>query len=95
MSMWIIGSAALAAILALFFVRPLFEPALAVEADLSGNPQLRSLMDRKERVLRLLKDLELDHSMGKVSDAEFVPARQSLALEAGSLIEEIKRHGGR
>ncbi len=95
MSMWIAASAVLAALLALFFVKPLFEPALAVEADLRSGDSFLRLVDQKERVLRSLKDLELDHAMGKVGDAEFTSARQALALEAGRLIEEIKRHGGR
>lgn len=95
MNMWIVAAAVMAAALAFFLVKPLFEPALSAEAELRSNTALRNLLDEKERTLRALKDLETDFSMGKVSAEELEPARRALALEAGKLLEEIKRHGGR
>ena len=95
MNMWILAAAVMAAILAFVLVKPLFEPALSVVADLKGGALLRDLLDEKERTLRALKDLELDHAMGKITSEELEPARRALALEAGRLLEEIKRNGGR
>lgn len=95
MNMWIVAAAVMAAILAFLLVKPLFEPALSVEADLKGDAPLRDLLDEKERTLRALKDLELDYAMGKIGSEELEPARRALALEAGKLLEEIKRNGGR
>lgn len=95
MTMWIVAAAVMAALLAIVLVKPLFEPALAVEARLQGDATLRGLLDEKERTFRALKDLELDFSMGKISSEELEPARRALVLEAGKLLEEIKRHGGR
>ena len=95
MNMWIFAAAVMAAILAFLLVKPLFEPTLSVEAELKGDSSLQDLLDEKERTLRALKDLELDFSMGKIGLDELEPARRALALEAGKLLEEIKRHGGR
>ncbi len=95
MTMWIVAAAVMAVLLAIALVKPLFEPALAVEARLHDGGPLRDLLDEKERTFRALKDLELDFSMGKISAEELEPARRALVLEAGKLLEEIKRHGGR
>lgn len=95
MNMWILAAAVLAAILAFALIKPLFEPALGAEAELGGDSALWGLLDEKERTLRALKDLDVDFSMKKISAEEFEPARRALTLEAGRLLEEIKRHGGR
>jgi len=95
MIMWISIAACLAATLAYLLVKPLFEPALSGVVELSARDSLRALLDSKERSLRSLKDLELDHAMGKVSDEDFETSRRNLSLEIGALLEEIKRHGGR
>ncbi len=95
MSMWIVAAAALSGVLAYLFVKPLFEPALGGVVVLSEQDSLRSLLDTKERLLRSLKDLELDHSTGKVSDEDYQGARRDLSLEVGRVLSEIQSHGGR
>lgn len=94
MTMWIALSIALSACLAYAFVKPLFQPSLGGHVGLSGEESRWALLDMKERVLRSLKDLELDHSMGKVSDEDFEASRRALSVEAGRILDEIKRHGG-
>jgi hypothetical protein len=94
MTMWIVLSILLSACLAYALVKPLFQPALGGVAHLSGHDSRRALLDKKERVLRSLKDLELDHSMGKVSDEDFESSRRTLSIEVGRILDEIKRHGG-
>lgn len=94
MTMWIVLSILLSACLAYALVKPLFQPALGGVALLSGHDSRRALLDKKERVLRSLKDLELDHSMGKVSDEDFEASRRTLSIEVGRILDEIKRHGG-
>jgi hypothetical protein len=42
-----------------------------MEAVAARNATGGTLDDRKRRVLRALKDLELEHSMGKIDDADF------------------------
>jgi len=80
-------------VVALVVAAPLFgapEPAIA-----EGTPSERDRWERQKRqALAAIKEVELDHRMGKLSDDDFARMRarfESQALEAMALLER----GGR
>jgi hypothetical protein len=91
MNMGIAASLVLSLIVVWFVVAPFFEPALAQGARQGGDDGAGSLLDAKERALRALKDLELDHSMGKVSAEDFDEGKRSLSVEIATILKEIQR----
>ena len=93
MSMWILLAVAFSLVVGMFVCAPLFEPALQGATDVLDPGEQRALMDSKERALRALKDLELDHDMGKVSDEDFERTKQELTVDVARILEEIRRHG--
>lgn len=94
MSLGIIFALILSMIVAWFIISPLFEPALS-RSDSSGESRsLGALLDSKERALRAIKDLELDFSMGKVSEEDFDQSKNVLMSEVATILETIKRSGG-
>jgi len=95
MSMWIVLALALSVVIGFFVCAPLFEPALSQGDESLSSSGLVALGDAKERALRALKDLELDHDMGKVSHEDFERSKHELSLEVASILEEIRRHGKR
>ena len=94
MTLSMIGSFSLALITSWAILKPLLDSRREDPSESAEQGTLRSLVDRKERALRALKDLELDHGMGKLNDDDYVRAKGALSMEAATLLEEIKRHGG-
>ena len=92
MSTWILLSLALSLLIGLYLARPFFEAAYAGVDSTSGLESLQTLQDSKERALRAMKDLELDYSMGKISQEDFQRARNELSIEVAGVLEEIRRH---
>lgn len=96
MSMLIVLPIALSLVLSLliglYLVRPFFEAAYAGVDSTSGLESLQALQDSKERALRAMKDLELDYSMGKISQQDFDRAKNELSLEVAGVLVEIRRH---
>ncbi len=59
------------------------------------NLGAEDLFIAKERIYANIKDLDLDHEMGKVGDADYQAMRGHLKQEAAATIERIDRlHGG-
>lgn len=87
---WLVLAVVFSACVAFFLVAPYFDPALAEGSGASPLSSRRSLSDSKERALRALKDLELDRSMGKISDEDFTKARQELMRELAGILEETR-----
>lgn len=59
------------------------------------NLGAEDLFIAKERIYANIKDLDLDHEMGKVGDADYHAMRGHLKQEAAGVIERIDRlHGG-
>ncbi len=75
--------AVLVALVALFVAAPLFRPPAAMQ-PLAHDP--RDAWERQKRnALAAIKELELDHQMGKVSDEDLTAMRarfEAQALEA-------------
>lgn len=93
MSIWILLSLALSVAVGFFLAAPFFEPTFQeVEGGLETE-SYAALMDKKERALRALKDLELDHTMGKVGQGDFERSKRELSIEVAEILEEIRRHG--
>jgi len=94
MTVWIIGAILFSAGVALFLVAPFYNPAAdnsTVESAVGGAS---ALLDSKERALRALKDLELDRSMGKVSEEDFARSKEELLREVATILEETRGRAG-
>ncbi|MBE7558013.1 zinc ribbon domain-containing protein [bacterium] len=59
--------------------------ASRLEPDLAYDP----LLERKEVVLRNILDLEFEHRMGKLSDADYAAARGDLEEEAAAILDQL------
>jgi len=94
MTVWIIGAILFSACVALFLVAPFYDPALGSSASGAPVGVAPALLDSKERALRALKDLELDRSMGKVSEEDFAKSRQELLREVATILEETRGRAG-
>lgn len=73
----------------LYVVRPLLDRSPApvfVEDD-----RLTDLLSRKDVVLRAMKDLEFDRTVGKLEEVDYVRFNQSLSRQALSLMQQIEK----
>lgn len=73
----------------LYVLWPLFrgQAPLIVQED----EQLEELLARKDATLRTIKDLQFDHKVGKIDDADFTRFNQSLRRRALALIQQIEQ----
>lgn len=94
MSLGIIASLILSLFVVWFVLSPLFEPPLPSYATSPRDGALGPLLDAKERALRSLKDLEMDFSMGKLSQEDFDQSRRAISSEVAAILSDIKRSGG-
>jgi hypothetical protein len=94
MSLGIIASLILSLFVMWFVLSPLFEPAIPNYRGATAPGVLGPLLDAKERALRSLKDLEMDFSMGKLSQDDFEQSRRSLTAEVAAILADIKKNGG-
>jgi hypothetical protein len=69
-------------------LRPTVSLALELEQDL-GTPVAR-LREEKLRVLRALKELEFDHAMGKLSEADYKTIADHYKLRAVAVIRRLE-----
>ncbi len=87
---WMVLAVVFSAGMAMFLIAPYFDPALSVDRNGLEVGRSRVLQDSKERALRAIKDLELDRSMGKVSDEDFLRAKDQLLREVATILEETR-----
>lgn len=84
--------AVLVAVVALFVAAPLFRPPAPLAA---AGPDAHERWERQKRnALAAIKELELDHQMGKVSDDDLTAMRarfEAQALEALAALEREER----
>ena len=73
----------------LYVLWPLFrgQAPLIVQED----EQLEELLARKDATLRTIKDLQFDHKVGKIDDADFTRFNQSLRRRALALNQQIEQ----
>jgi preprotein translocase subunit SecG len=84
--MEVLLGALLLAIVAAFVLRPLLRERAVEPAD---DPRVADLEARKEAKYREIRDAELDHAAGKLSDADFRRIDAELRREAIELLREL------
>jgi hypothetical protein len=94
MSIGIIASLILSLLVVWYVLSPIFEGGMAHFGAAAQPGTLGPLLDAKERALRALKDLEMDFSMGKLSQEDFMTSKGSVTTEIASILAEIKKQGG-
>ena len=94
MSIGITASLILSLVVVWFVLSPLFETTVPNYGAAVQPGALGPLLDAKERALRSLKDLELDLSMGKLSQDDFEQSKRTLTSEVAVILAEIRKHGG-
>jgi hypothetical protein len=78
----------LALIVAFVVLGPLRRGA---EVDRRGDDRLAALEAAKEAKYREIKDAELDHQMGKLSDEDYQTIDQELRGQAIEILQQIDR----
>lgn len=73
----------------LFMLWPLFEFKERKRIENSILATLEKLLFEKERYLLTLKDLELDHSMNKMSESDYQSLRAHFLAEASDVYAQI------
>lgn len=66
----------------------------AIENGLGRSTEATELSDRKLRVLRALKDLEAEHELGKIDDADYEHISALYREEAKTIMRDIDRQAG-
>ena len=70
-----------------YVISPLFEGESTVPLGINQGD-----LDRKKQVLlRQIKELEMDHHIGNISDEDFDGSRHTLKLEISEIIAELKK----
>ena len=81
----------LLALVAAFVLRPLFAERPAGREE---DPALADLELRKEAKYREIRDAELDHAAGKLSDEDFERQRAELRREALVILKQLEQLQG-
>jgi hypothetical protein len=63
----------------------------ALAASVAGTARVDDLAQRKQRVLRALKDLEVEHALGKIDDVDHGALVARYRAEAKDLMREMDR----
>lgn len=91
MSVGLVLCLVLSLVIGIALSAPYFEVGAVVEDDALELPSDTQLLDSKERLLRALKDLEQDFSMGKIDEKELSQSRNELSLELAEILKKDKR----
>ncbi len=73
---------------------PFFNPAEESDAALPGSadPVVEGLVVQRDAAYAAIKDLEFDHEMGKLSDADYRSMRAKMESKAVALLQELDGH---
>ena len=74
------------ALVAAFVLVPLFRGSEPVSGE---DPRVADLESRKEAKYREIRDTQLDHAAGKLSDADFERQDAELRAEAVAILKEL------
>lgn len=78
-----------------FVFRPLFQDRGSVEEASRRESRRRELIEERERVLETIRELDFDHRMGKVEEADYQEARSRYEAQAIEVMKAIDRANGR
>jgi hypothetical protein len=79
----------------LFVSSPLWRPAAAVPGLIEEPRDRAELETAREAKYREIRDAELDHRMGKLSDADYEAVDASLRAEAVEILRALDTIDGR
>ncbi|MBP1623300.1 MAG: hypothetical protein H6Q07_1320 [Acidobacteria bacterium] len=86
--------AALVLVAGCYILFPLFRQAKGTpELDLPDETDLDRLLDRKAVVYRSLRDLDFEHAMGRLSDADYQRLQADYKNDAALLLQELDQLG--
>lgn len=78
----------------IYVLTPLFrEPKAALDIDLLAETELDRLIDRKAVIYRNLKDLEFEHAMGRLADADFHQLEADYKNDAATILAKLDQLG--
>ena len=84
----------LTALAAIYVFMPLFkEPKGNLEVELLAETDLDRLLNRKAVVYSNLKDLEFEHKMGRLGEADFHRLETGFKVEAAEILGRLDRLG--
>lgn len=83
---------AVALAVAAFLARPLVEKRAAPIAD--GERQLSALQAERDKVLTMIREIEMDHAMGKIGAEDFQAQRAALVARGSDALRQIDALGG-
>ena len=79
-------------LLIVYIVAPLFDGQTEVQNEETIPPIMR---DQRDRLVQVLKDLELDYQLGNVSPQEYESASASVRVELAQVLEQIGKNTGK
>ncbi len=89
-----ITCAVVAVIAGCYVLIPLFsEPKASVDIELLAETELDRLLERKDVIYRNLKDLDFEHSMGRLSEEDFYRLETDYKNDAAQLLEKLDQLG--
>lgn len=89
----VVFAAAAVGVAALRTVAPLAGRLPDDTAEALGERARAALEREKALVLRSIKELEFDHAMGKISDADYAEMSARLRARAAGLLRQLDEHG--
>ena len=78
----------LSTVVAWFILKPHFVVAATEEQDFSLSAK-DSLLEKKDRYLQMLRDLELDFATSKLSPTDYELTKHELSLEMSKIMQEL------
>ena len=93
--MLLIASCAVLTLLAgIFVLRPLFgESENSLDILLTAETELDRLVDRKAAIYGNLKDLALEHEMGRLSEDDFKSLEAGYKADAAAILQKLEQMG--
>jgi hypothetical protein len=89
-----LSCAALVAIAGFYVLMPLFaEPKTAIDIELLAETELDRLLDRKAMIYRNVKDLDFEHALGRLSDADYAGLEADYKNDAAVLLQKLDHLG--
>jgi hypothetical protein len=77
-------------VLVIYVTKPWWTQRWQSQTHSDSTPNT-SLVDQREAALVALRDLDFDHALGKVTEEDYVPLRQTLLASAAAIMTEIEQ----